>query len=182
MQILTSRVALRTLAALASLFMPCLAQAAGEGAAAGPVQRADSVRIRNARHALGVRYALMRASRTLAKENCQRIFEEFRDGDGRPLREILDAEARSGEDHLASLLFYDGSAHPRCRSKHTWAVTSPGSRIILVCTTQFADLAEQHPRVASGVLIHEQLHALGLGENPPTSTEITERVMQLCAP
>jgi hypothetical protein len=30
------------------------------------------------------------------------------------------------------------------------------------------------------LVIHEQLHALGLGENPPTSTYITTRVYHRC--
>jgi len=29
-------------------------------------------------------------------------------------------------------------------------------------------------------MIHEALHTLGLGENPPTSAEITERVLARC--
>ena len=29
-------------------------------------------------------------------------------------------------------------------------------------------------------MIHEFLHTLGLGENPPTSQEITERVSNRC--
>jgi len=181
MHAITFRIAWRTLATL-SLATPCLVQAAGGGAAAGPVSRADNVRIRNEGHAQGVRHALSRASRTLGKPECQRIFREFRDGAGRPLQERLDGEARSSEAHLASLLLYDGSAHPRCRSKHTLAVAVPGSRVVLVCTPQFIDLAGRNPRMAAGLLIHEQLHALGLGENPPTSAEITERVMTQCAP
>jgi hypothetical protein len=30
------------------------------------------------------------------------------------------------------------------------------------------------------IIIHEFLHVLGLGENPPTSDEITERVAARC--
>jgi len=44
-----------------------------------------------------VRRALARASRTLAKPACQRIFREFTDGAGRPLQETLDAKAESGQ-------------------------------------------------------------------------------------
>ena len=181
MHAITFRIARRTLAAL-SLATPCVAQAAGGGAAAGPVPRADNVRIRNEGHALHVRQALTRASRRLAEPMCQRIFQEFRDGAGRPLQERLDAEAKSAEAHLGSLLLYDGWAQQGCRTKRTFALAVPGSRVILVCTSQFVDLAERNPRLAAGLLIHEQLHALGLGENPPTSAEITERVMTQCAP
>jgi hypothetical protein len=175
-------ISLRTLAALASLAAACFAEATEGGMARDLEPRADAVRIPNATHALGLRRALTRASRTLAKAECQRIFREFSDEAGRPLQETLDAEAKSGEAYLASLLFYDGSAHPRCRSQHTFAVTRPGNRVVLVCTTQFTELTERKPRLAAAVLIHEQLHALGLGENPPTSSEITARVMMRCAP
>jgi len=34
--------------------------------------------------------------------------------------------------------------------------------------------------VAEAVIIHETLHSLGLGENPPTSDEITRRVFSRC--
>jgi hypothetical protein len=30
------------------------------------------------------------------------------------------------------------------------------------------------------MVIHEMLHTLGLGENPPSTFEITERVKQRC--
>ena len=33
---------------------------------------------------------------------------------------------------------------------------------------------------AEAALIHESLHSLGLGENPPTSSEITSRVISRC--
>lgn len=182
MHALRFRVGLRTLAALASLVTPCFAQAAGEGKVVLLEPRADAVRIPNAAHALGVRRALTRASRTLTKPECQRIYQEFNDAAGRPLQEGLDAVAKSGQAYLASLLFYDGSAQPGCRSQHTFAVTQPGSRVVSVCTTQFTELMGRKPRLAASVLIHEQLHALGLGENPPTSAEITARVTMRCAP
>jgi len=36
------------------------------------------------------------------------------------------------------------------------------------------------PAYAEMILIHELLHTLGLGENPPTSLEITARVTERC--
>ena len=178
------RVGLRPLAVLASIVTPCFAHPATQGREGSPgLERpADNVRIPTAAQALSVRRALHRASRTLAKPDCQQIFQEFRDEAGRPLQERLDAEGRSGAGHLATLLFYDGSAQPRCRSPRTFVVTLPGSRIVLVCTTQFTDLVGRDPRLAAGLLIHEELHALGLGENPPSSSEITARVMFRCTP
>ena len=36
------------------------------------------------------------------------------------------------------------------------------------------------PVRAQAIVIHEVLHTLGLGENPPSSTEITARVLARC--
>jgi len=36
------------------------------------------------------------------------------------------------------------------------------------------------PGVAESLVIHEVLHTLGLGENPPASVEITRRVEARC--
>ena len=38
------------------------------------------------------------------------------------------------------------------------------------------------PRRPRAVLLHEVLHTLGLGENPPTSAHITQRVVERCYP
>jgi hypothetical protein len=40
--------------------------------------------------------------------------------------------------------------------------------------------AERSARYAEAVLIHEALHSLGLGENPPLSDYITERIQARC--
>jgi hypothetical protein len=36
--------------------------------------------------------------------------------------------------------------------------------------------------MAEVYVIHEMLHTLGHGENPPTSHEITQKVVRRCAP
>ena len=41
-------------------------------------------------------------------------------------------------------------------------------------------VAEPKPFYAEAVIIHETLHSLGLGENPPSSQAITHRVLQQC--
>lgn len=48
---------------------------------------------------------------------------------------------------------------------------------VYVCSARVATL--EVPR-GDIVIIHEMLHSLGLGENPPTSDEITKRVVQRC--
>ena len=38
----------------------------------------------------------------------------------------------------------------------------------------------KNPTLAEAMVIHEMLHTLGLGENPPTTFEITDRVLSRC--
>jgi hypothetical protein len=42
------------------------------------------------------------------------------------------------------------------------------------------EIARSRPYEAEVCLIHDMLHTLGLGENPPTSSEITQRVKRRC--
>lgn len=142
----------------------------------------DGVRILDPNSAWAVRRALAGAYGKLARPGCQRIFSDFKDRDGRPLQAALNAASLKNPDYLSSLLFYDGSRHPFCRNGHTFAIARPGSPAVLVCTARFRDLAVRDSRTAEAILIHESLHVLGLGEDPPTSAEITFRVMARCHP
>ena len=76
-------------------------------------------------------------------------------------------------------MFMDGGRDPVCRTGRAVLTTSPGSRVIRVCTG-FARFQLQHASLSACLIIHESLHALGLGENPPTSNEITHRVERRC--
>ena len=60
------------------------------------------------------------------------------------------------------------------------AVTEPGSRVVFICPTAFVEAVSGKPEQAEATLIHEMLHSLGLGENPPRSRDITERVLFRC--
>lgn len=142
----------------------------------------DGVRILDPNAASAVRKALAGAYERLAQTSCQRIFTDFKDRNGRPLQEALDAGSKNGGAYLGSLLFYDGSQHPRCRKGRTFAISRPGSPAVLVCTARFRETVLRDSRLAEAILIHEALHGLGLGEDPPTSAEITFRVMARCHP
>ena len=61
------------------------------------------------------------------------------------------------------------------------AYTAAGSRVVFVCGRRFQDLWRREPWMAKIVVIHEALHTLGLGENPPSSEQITQRVRDRCA-
>jgi hypothetical protein len=127
-----------------------------------------------------VQRSLDRARGRLERPQCQRVFAEFQDATGRPLQDALDRTGRSGAEHLGTLLFYDGGGQSRCSSGRTLAFTWVGSPIVFVCTQQFVAAARRDPILADAALIHESLHSLGLGENPPTSSEITSRVISRC--
>ena len=86
-----------------------------------------------------------------------------------------------GPAYLRVVVFLDGDGRRACDRDGVFAVASPGNRIVHVCP-RFRERENRDPRFAQAVVIHEALHTLGLGENPPTSDEITARVLQACIP
>jgi len=163
---------------LSVLLLTPASPATGQVAKAAP--GALRVRLGGVYDAGTVQRSLDRARGRLERPQCQRVFADFRDASGRPLQEALDRAGRSGGEHLGTLLFYDGSGQPRCRGTRTLAFTWVGSRIVFVCAQQFVAAARRDPLLADAALIHESLHSLGLGENPPSSSEITSRVISAC--
>jgi hypothetical protein len=89
------------------------------------------------------------------------------------------ATARALKEHLARLVFVDGGETKSC-AKGALAVTEPGSRVVRVCSSRLVWTWQQNSRHVVAALIHEALHTLGLGENPPSSAEITSRVLKRC--
>jgi hypothetical protein len=129
---------------------------------------------------LTVARALRGAMQRLWRPECQQVFEDFTDRTGRALTTSLGATAESPADVLAGLYFVDGDDTVRCRTDRLVAAfTTPGSRVIHVCGRQFIKFANQS-KPGEILLIHELLHSLGLGENPPTSSRITAAVMSRC--
>jgi hypothetical protein len=92
----------------------------------------------------------------------------------------LAERGQSAREHFSSLTFDGGDGKPPCGREATLAFTSPGASAVHVCTRQFAAVFHGDTERAVATLIHEQLHTLGLGENPPTSLEITEQVLKRC--
>jgi hypothetical protein len=84
------------------------------------------------------------------------------------------------DEYLQGLLFYSGSATKACKTPRVLAFTTPGSRIVFVCQKQFRKAYRRDPSQAEFTIIHEMLHSLGLGENPPTPAHITSRVVEHC--
>jgi hypothetical protein len=115
----------------------------------------------------------------LESAECRKVFTDFTDAEGRTLQENLDEWSASPAEYIGLIPFLDGSSRPLCRNGKTALVASPGVRRVFVCP-RFAELQLEQPRVAESMLIHEILHTLGLGENPPSSLEITQRVEARC--
>jgi len=129
--------------------------------------------------ASAVERAVSGASRRLEDPRCQAVLDDFEVG-GRTLRASLAEWGTSPAGYLRLVPFLDGSAHPLCRRGNVALVTEVGVRRVYVCTAVFSAYQLRSPGVAESLIIHELLHTLGLGENPPSSIEITQRVEARC--
>jgi hypothetical protein len=125
-------------------------------------------------------WAVVGAHRRLEQPACQRLFAEFTDASNRTLQENLDALGETGASYLGLIRFADGTDRPRCKKGDALAFTRPGSHVVYVCGRPFKNLVDRSPTTAQAIVIHEALHTLGLGENPPSSADITATVMARC--
>ena len=142
---------------------------------AAPASRDDRRSVRE----LTLERALEGAARKLEQPQCLRVLEDFRDQTGHTLAENLATWNRTPVDYLKTTPFRDGSFHPNCSSGKSALFSVVGMRPVFVCPI-FRKQAERDPWAAENWLIHEMLHTLGLGENPPSSLEITQWVNQRC--
>ena len=124
--------------------------------------------------------AVQEATARLASPACQEIFSDFRDANGNTLQQNLDSLGVTGARYLDWILLYEGRGKLACERPNVVAVTVPGSRSIFLCTPQFSAVAQRQPGLAAALVIHEELHSLGLGENPPGSGAITAQVVARC--
>jgi hypothetical protein len=129
-----------------------------------------------------LRRAVMGARQRLSRPECQELFSKFKDASGRTLQDNLNALGQSGAGYMGLILFADGVRTRRCQQPTIYAMTDPGSRVVYICGAQFALVDRDNPSQTEAFIIHEELHSLGLGENPPSSKEITARVLAMCHP
>lgn len=134
------------------------------------------VRFGGSHHAQSLHRALQGAHERLGRAECARLFTDFADEKGRPLQERLETLGLSGQEFLGYVGFYEGYGHRRCGQTQVLAFTQPGSLAVRVCP----QVSRQDRLTVELVVIHELLHALGLGENPPSSAEITRQVTRRC--
>jgi hypothetical protein len=132
--------------------------------------------------AAAVRSALEGAAQRLDDPACHAVFSaaELTGRDGRPLHDRLAELSPDGPSYLGLLLFVDGRATPSCRPPSTLAYTEPGSRVVFVCGRRFREAWQRSAAFAEAAIIHEALHTLGLGENPPSPSAITATVQSFC--
>jgi hypothetical protein len=143
------------------------------------VLEADGVRLQGSWLEEPVRRAVHAAARRLAQPSCAAVLTDFRDHEGRPLRDHLRDLDLDAPTYARMVLFYDGSNDSPCRRPRTYAFTVPGSRFVRTCPN-LGSLVASAPAEAEAVVIHEILHTLGLEENPPRSEDITAAVVKRC--
>ncbi len=117
----------------------------------------------------------------LRNPECRLVLGDFTDANGRKLHEKLEAFGVGPDEYLAMLPLLDGEGRPLCKANRSQLVTSAGVARVFVCKS-FLDTVYQRRAMAEVYVIHEMLHTLGLGENPPTSQDITQKVVKRCAP
>ena len=150
------------------------------GIASAQVQ-VPTVMIPNVTTRYTVARAIDGALRRLEGASCQRVLDEFATESGAPLRAVLDQANVTAAEFLSRLRFADGMGTSQCtRNQELAAFTVPGNRVVFVCTSTFGVQFPHQMKAAEMIIIHEMLHAVGLGENPPTSRDITARVTKRC--
>ena len=122
-----------------------------------------------------------RAANRLAEPGCALVLGDFTDArSGRPLSATLAASGRTASSFLSSLRFVDADHMIQCRRRPAYAWVPVGGDVVFVCRSRFESLVRKDEWLAGSVLVHESLHSLGLGENPPSSEEITMAVVRRC--
>jgi len=127
-----------------------------------------------------IRGVIEAAAARLAHCDCQKVLSDFADGKGVLLSAKLTASGRDAVEAFSSLRFVDSPFARLCRTGNVLAFTSPGSQVVHICSWKFRSRSIRRSVRTEFIMIHEFLHTLGLGENPPTSRDITARVAARC--
>ena len=153
------------------------------GLARGEVRAADTPPEAHVRFPPGPKHiwvskAVEGAVRRLSNPVCHEVLSDFSDARGHTLVAGLAIRGQTLSTHLHELWFLDGRDQPQCARNSTDAFTVPGWQTIFVCPGVFRRPVGRGQEI---LVIHEILHTLGLGENPPASDQITRQVERRCA-
>jgi hypothetical protein len=171
----------RRIHALAILSLAVLPMEGGAQAIAPPkVVNWPNIQVEDVYTRDAVARALHGAAQRLAQPKCQTLFVEFKDERNLPLTAKLRELETDPEGYLRMVLFLDGGQSATCRRHGVLAFTSRGSRVVYLCGRDFERAWRRDVGDAQATLIHELLHSLGVGENPPSPRAITHRVRELC--
>jgi hypothetical protein len=127
-----------------------------------------------------VTLAVRDASRRLESAECGQIFADFADASSVRLAVKLQYAGVRSRDSVRWLIFRNGSHEAYCDRSGAALAADPGNRFVAVCGVRFVEIQAADPSYAAALVIHEELHVLGLEENPPSSAEITQRVLKRC--
>jgi len=123
--------------------------------------------------------ALESAAARFQKSDCLKVLTDFQTINGFTPAEQLAAWEIDIQTYLTMVTFIDDSRHRLCE-KGGMFFTSPGSRVVRVCVEKFKLIRHHSRGYLAALFVHEFLHTLGVGESPPSSEEITARVMTRC--
>ena len=155
----------------------------GEGPVhAGASEHSHATTEARPRPALEDKIRDLKAARQGARERlglpaCQAVLADFKSVNGGRLDEVLRASDRTAQEQLDLLALESGLGRHGCERGTVLAFTRVHSSVVSICISRFRAAG---PREQEGALIHEMLHSLGLGENPPESVAITAQVMKRC--
>ena len=127
-----------------------------------------------------VRDAVAGAILRVARPRCESLVGELTDSRGYPLAWNLSRTGLTPAAYLAELRFVEGEGLHQCGFEGKVAITKPNSHVVFVCGGRFASSFSARRLRGEVIIIHEFLHSLGLGENPPTSAVITDLVEERC--
>ena len=128
-----------------------------------------------------VRMAVVEAHHRLGGPECQRVFADFQDESGNSLQQRLESIGQSGQSYLGWIWFVNSEQEGLCMQSDVLAFTSPRSQVVYYCGDRFSrNLTRRGLSSLAVSIIHEELHSLGLGENPPSAQEISRRVEERC--
>jgi hypothetical protein len=157
----------------------CLLGAHGTGAGAsdfGRVPRPMPTRTTLEDRIPDLKRAREGARERLGDPQCLAVLTDFDSVNGGRLDLVLRSTGRTAQEQIDRLVVESGLGRPGC-SRGQLAYTRIGSPVVSICLGPFTLLPAARQ---DAILIHEMLHSLGLGENPPESVAITERVLKRC--